>query len=776
MIIFITLSIFHSFGLVVFLLGLQGMAFIPLTLCYEAWKRRALRLIPPFKGLVTVIVPAYNEEKTIRHTITTLLGSDYPSLEIIVVNDGSTDGTEEAVADFIERREIRYIKKPNGGKASALNRGIEAARGEVVVFTDADSRFLPDTISKMVRWFGNPAIDGVCGNDAPLHPSTAIQKFLTVTTHIGTGFVRRALSVLKCLPIITGNLGAVRTSVLKEIGGFREIWGEDLEITFRLYRHRKRIIFDPDPKVIAECPGTIGGLWKQRIRWVRSYLKISFLHKGLFFNPRYAPFSFYLPVNFLNMAVVPILQAALLFIIPWAYMTEHLYFTNTVEVLTFIGIIFFFVISIYSILLDRAPRDLLLVPYGLLILPMSYFYNAVAIYSWYKEMRGAEERWDQVERRAVYITGRSRLEYAVITALLIVSASALTYYYAAYVRTPPERPVAAFNLALSTHFDAWGDWRKAISSISNRPEVARASLVGVSAGRPEWTYFEWKGREKSWSNHQRNAKEDLLERAARTFHRAGFSVAAFIDAFGPKYISEHPGTRAIGFDGKPHDEQVAFFELVDGGYGDLIVEMIEYLAKNYDIDIIDLTELPYYTYSYNPRDLESYSARTGRSDWPRTKEGFVDRDDPSIWEWRSALMEGFIARAAEAAHRHGKLLFVDVPVSWKNYRNNGRESGLDYRRILKHADKIVVWDYYFLENLPPATSEVLARYLAANFPRDSFYVSIGLWGKNGAVLGPEGLEAGVRSTLNGGVKNIWVTPDYLITKEHWKGLVRHLVP
>ena len=119
--------------------------------------------------------------------------------------------------------------------------GIDAATGEAIIFTDADSLFLPNTISQIVRWFGSADIDAVCGNDAPLNPSTPIQKFLSITTHIGTGFVRRALSITGCLPIITGNLGAVRASVLKEIKGFKEIWGEDLEITFRLHKARKRL-------------------------------------------------------------------------------------------------------------------------------------------------------------------------------------------------------------------------------------------------------------------------------------------------------------------------------------------------------------------------------------------------------------------------------------------------------------------------------------------------------------------------------------------------------
>ncbi|MBI5048294.1 MAG: glycosyltransferase family 2 protein [Deltaproteobacteria bacterium] len=768
----LVLSIFNSFGIIIFFLGIQGILFLPLTIIYEYWKKRALKIIPPFQGNVTVLIPAYNEDRTIKATVASILASDYPSLEIIVVNDGSTDSTEEVIADFIKQGRIKYIKKPNGGKASALNRGIEAAAGDVVIFTDADSLFLPDTVRKMVRWFGDPSIDAVCGNDAPLHPSSPIQKFLAVTTHIGTGFVRRALSVMHCLPIITGNLGAIRTGVLRELKGFKEIWGEDLEITFRLYKNRKRIIFDPDPKVIAECPGTIQGLWKQRIRWVRSYIKIVFLHKGLFFNARYSPFSFYLPINFINMTIVPLLQIVILALIPWAYATEHLYFTDTIEILAFLGVIFFFIIAVYSIVLDKSYYDLIYLPYGLLILPFSYFYNFVAAYSWWKELQGAEEIWEKIERRKVIAINSNSWKYTVVAILLIIVSSAGTYYYMSHVKTEPVyKP--AFSLGLSTHFDAWGDWRKAISNITNRSDVAMAKVVGVSAGRPEWVYFKWKGHEDVWSNHQKGAKEDLIAKAAATFHKSEFKVAAFIDIFGPEYLKKYPGAAAVGFDGKQHGEQLGFMEIVEGEYGKLILEMIEYLCKNYTVDIINLTEMPYYSYSYNLKDLNSYKTFSKRTGWPMGSDGTINRDDPSIWEWRSSLMEGYIKRAADITHKYQKELYIDVPVSWNDFRQNAKESGLDYRRVLKYADNIVVWNYFYLENLPPTVSESLSRYLAENFPANSFYVSLGLWGKKDH-MDSKTFSDGLKSALKGGATRIWVTPDSLITDEHWKELLYYI--
>ena len=95
----ILLALFHSFGLIIFYLGLQGLFFIPLSMAYEIWKKRFLRIVPEFTGLVTVLIPAYNERKTIRAAVESVLASGYGNLEVIVINDGSTDSTEAEIAD-----------------------------------------------------------------------------------------------------------------------------------------------------------------------------------------------------------------------------------------------------------------------------------------------------------------------------------------------------------------------------------------------------------------------------------------------------------------------------------------------------------------------------------------------------------------------------------------------------------------------------------------------------------------------------------------------------
>ncbi|HYV65718.1 MAG TPA: glycosyltransferase family 2 protein, partial [Myxococcales bacterium] len=638
---------------------------------------------------------------------------------------------------------------------------------------------------KAVRWFADPSIDAVCGNDMPLRARTGLQKLLAVTTHIGTGYVRRALSVIGCLPIISGNLGAVRRRVLDEIGGFRRLWGEDLEVTWRLHEHGKRIVFDPEPAVLADCPATFSALWKQRVRWMRSYLKVAALHRGLFFRRSAWPFSFYLPVNFVNLALVPLLQAFLLLALPLALTRGWLPLEGPWEVASWLGLTFFFAVSIYSILLDRDPGDLLYLPWGALIVPVSYFYNAVAMYSWWKEMRNAEEKWEKIRRLGT--EPAMPRNYAFAASLIAVAIAGGVATWTWMMRQRSEAPAfgapalfagdeaarPAFHLSLSTHFDAWSDWRDATRKVLDRPLIDLGETIGIGAGRTEWTYFRWAKHEDRWSNHQKGAGKDLLLTATQELHDKGFRVAAFIDLYAPKWIQTHPGAGAVQADGAPHPEQVSLTELAEGDFGNLVVEMVGYIAANYPVDAIDVTEAAYRHTSFGTRDLASYAKATGRAAWPRDWRGRVNVDDPSIWEWKSALMEKFVARAAAAAHEHGKPLYLDVAASWKDLRRDGKDHGHDYARLQRVADKLVVWDYFALEGLPPAASRDLAARLSSTLEPGRWTLSLGLWGRDGKPISPADLSAALAASIEGGARHIWVTPNDQITDAHWSAVLRN---
>jgi cellulose synthase/poly-beta-1,6-N-acetylglucosamine synthase-like glycosyltransferase len=779
----LTGSFLAAFAVAALLLGVHLLLLFPLTVVYEVWKRRRLRWLAssPFRGRVSVIVPAYNEERSLRACVDSILASSYREIEVVVVNDGSTDGTERSVADLIESGRIVYVAQENGGKARALNAGIAAARGEVVVFTDADSVFGPETVGLMARWFADPDVSAVCGNDTPLSARTPLQKVLAVTTHIGTGFVRRALSVAGVLPIVTGNLGAVRRECLRKIGGFRPVWGEDLDLTFRLQRERMRIVFDPDPTVRAECPGDLRGLWHQRIRWVRSYLKITRMFPELLWPPTAPPFSCYLPFNAFAQIVVPFLQ---LLSVPLAFrlaLSSGDAFTVGVRFLFFLGLGTFLAVATYSILLDRDFRALWYLPLSaLLIVPLSFFYDIVVVSSVWQELRKKPERWQQIERLPTGWLGRwggASLGAAGLVLLALAGLARVSTRAPLPEASLPEvrsaRYPRAREVVLATHLDSWPEWSQAVQSVLQNPDALGAKMIAVGAGRLEWTFFQWKGHRDRWSSTQAGERNDVLNQTVLALERRGFETAAIVDLYGPRAIETRPGLAAVRFDGQRSLEQVCFTELVSGGYGRDLLEMVEYLTRRYPVAAIALTELSYRAFCFDDRCLASYRRSTGRHRWPLDPSGTVNTDDPSIWEWRSAKMEAFLGEVAGVVHREGKKLFVDVPVSWSDFARHGKDSGLDYTRVLRQADRIVVWDYFAMEGRGPAVSEDLARDLSMNFPADRVFLSVGLWAPSGAV-DPRSLQSALEHALRGGIPNIWITPNYLLTRAHWSAVTAAL--
>ncbi len=782
-----TLSwMFTAFGLVILIFGIQSLLFVPLSLLYEVWKKRFLRKLEGSEDpVVTVIVPAYNEERTIARSLESILASDYPAFELLVVNDGSTDTTEKKVRPLLRDPRVRYLRKSNGGKASALNFGLAAAKGDIILYTDADSFFLPDTIRKMTRWFADPAIGAVSGNDAPMNPESSLQKLLTVTTHIGSGFVRRALSIMGTLVIISGNIGAVRKNLLRRVNGFTDIWGEDLDLTFKLHKIRSKIIFDPDAMVLCDVPRSFGMLWKQRVRWMRSFLKICAMHKTLFFNPKYAPFSLYLPINYFNIVFIPLLLVAALMLLPVLAFNGLFHFGNTLDVLAHFGYVIFFAISVYSIVLDRSLRDLRLLPiYGWLIVPVSYFYNGVVLYSIWKEAAGASEEWHKIERRQFdeKRPAANRWRTALVAATLLCVVAGGSAVLKSTIMAHPEEtvihvsPMDISSLTLATHFDAWTRPSDAITSVLESKTAGHVTQVAVGAGRYEWNFFRWKGHRDTWSNDQKVARGDLMTKAVQRIHAAGKRAVVIVDMFAPNYLKQHPEYAALDVDGVPSREQVCFTELVAGEYGKKITAMVSYLAENYDIDAISITELEYHRYCYDDRCLRSFQRLTERTGWPRKLfRNAIDREARLVEEWRSRLLATWLKQLTNSAHAYGKKLYVDVPVHFDRIENQAMESGLYYPYVLKVTDGIVAWDYFYLDGRSPKTCREVARFFTTRFDPNKVIISQGLWGTKKPVS-PEELAQAVAYSISGGAMNLWITPNHLLTNAHTDALMKSLAP
>jgi predicted ATP-grasp superfamily ATP-dependent carboligase len=465
-----------------------------------------------------------------------------------------------------------------------------------------------------------------------------------------------------------------------------------------------------------------------------------------------ARFAFYLPVNYFTQILVPLLQLLAIPFFLRLTLSGSSTFTSAWNLIFYFGLLTFLLIALYSILLDRDARALRHLPLAVLaIAPLSYFYNFVVVTSVWRELRSKPELWEKIERLPSGLAARRGGVSLALMGLLVVGLVGGVHFLArpALLRVELSKGAGqaahspVFDLAVATHFDAWQDWHEAVSSVLKNPNAPLIQTIGLSAGRPEWAYFRWEGHSAQWSAKQKVESADILGESVRAFKGHGFQTVAIVDVYATNLIRENPRMAAVRFDGVRSPDQVCFTELADGTYGQQIIDMVAYLARNYPVDAIALTELGYESSCFDDRCLMSYRRATGRTAWPtgagRTKDG---RRDASIWEWRSARMEGFLARVAGVVHGAGKKLIVDVPVSWDDLGRNGKDSGLDYKRVLRHADQIVVWDYFGSEHKDPSVSQVLAESLRKEFAANRVFVSIGLWGSNGT-LAPREFQQGL---------------------------------
>jgi cellulose synthase/poly-beta-1,6-N-acetylglucosamine synthase-like glycosyltransferase/peptidoglycan/xylan/chitin deacetylase (PgdA/CDA1 family) len=238
---------------------------------------------------VSVLIPAYNEENVIVSTVEGILASDYRNLEVIVINDGSKDNTLAVLwANFTGNPRVEIVDIPNGGKANALNIGIARATGDVVVALDADTQFEPDTISRLVRWFADPAIGAVAGNAKVGNRINMITRWQALEYIAAQNLERRALAALGTLTVVPGAVGAWRRSVLVELGGFpTDTLAEDQDLTIHLQQAGYRVVFDSSALAWTEAPATFGGLSKQRFRWSYGTLQCLWKYRSLTFRRRY---------------------------------------------------------------------------------------------------------------------------------------------------------------------------------------------------------------------------------------------------------------------------------------------------------------------------------------------------------------------------------------------------------------------------------------------------------------------------------------------------------
>jgi cellulose synthase/poly-beta-1,6-N-acetylglucosamine synthase-like glycosyltransferase len=383
---FLYFILYNSFQLALVIVAFQRVRH---NLRSRAYEDLDIVLHSPFTPPLSIIVPAYNEEKTIVESLSSLTRLRFPRMEIIVVNDGSTDRTLGTLIDAFgfRRMEITYedrittqpvrgfyekqhglpknvtrwvvVDKANGGKADALNAGINASACPLFVSMDADSVVDESALlqafrvmlqdERVVAVGGQVALANGCHvregrvEEVGL-PASSLARFQVVEYTRSFSVGRTALSRLNSILIISGVFGIFRKDVVIKVGGYltrfltaklvheyvgnsRDTVCEDMEIIVRIQRYIRekrlpyRVSYTPQPLCWTEAPENLASLGKQRNRWMRGLIETLVYHRALLFNPRYGSLGWFAcpffllfelvgaPLEFFGYLVLPILYA-----------------------------------------------------------------------------------------------------------------------------------------------------------------------------------------------------------------------------------------------------------------------------------------------------------------------------------------------------------------------------------------------------------------------------------------------------------------------------------
>jgi len=300
-----------AFIFVAGILLVSGRALIVGLLALIEKARPAPQDHPDYKPDVSVLIPAYNEESAIVDTVRAALASNYPHLEVLVVDDGSTDRTAELVrSNFGRDSRVRLLMQSNHGKPSALNHGLAEATGDVIISIDADTIVDPEAVPRLVRHFADAKVAAVAGNVKVMNRNRWITRWQALEYITSQNLEKRAFDLLNCIPVVPGAVGAWRTDVLRTSGGFSgDTVAEDTDLTLTIRRNGWKILYDEDAIGRTEVPETVDTLVRQRFRWTFGTLQAVWKHRDTAGNPRYGTLGWIaIPNIFLFQIILPLVS------------------------------------------------------------------------------------------------------------------------------------------------------------------------------------------------------------------------------------------------------------------------------------------------------------------------------------------------------------------------------------------------------------------------------------------------------------------------------------
>ena len=394
------IGIFLSIGRIIFMAILAALQ--------KAKEKRQLTMPPAAASavlpLVSIIIPAFNEEINAIRTVQSLLQQDYSHLQIIFVDDGSIDDTFLNVSKaFVGNPMVKVFTKPNGGKASALNFGVDKAESEYVVCIDADTQLNPNAVSLLMKEFTDKNTGAVAGNVKVGNEINMITKWQSIEYITSQNFDRRAFGYLNCITVVPGALGGFSKAAVIQSGGFTgDTLAEDCDLTMRLHRNGYTIKNCNTAISYTEAPETMGQFMKQRFRWSFGVMQCFWKHRDAFFNPKFKNFGLIaLPHILVFQMILPFLAPLADLVLVFSLIAAAL---NIIPISAGHIILYYFIFS----LVDMASAALAFAyekeDYKKLVwmIPQRFIYRQLMYYilfkSFNKALKGELQGWGVLKR------------------------------------------------------------------------------------------------------------------------------------------------------------------------------------------------------------------------------------------------------------------------------------------------------------------------------------------------------------------------------------------
>ncbi|MEI8295334.1 MAG: glycosyltransferase family 2 protein [Alphaproteobacteria bacterium] len=247
------------------------------------WEEMHHEVFPKHNPEVSVIVPTFNEEHLIENALTAMCAMTYPHYEIIIVNDGSNDGTLEKIKPFLSNPKVRLLNKTvNQGKSLALNDAFAIMNGEIVVVLDADAQPAPDLLQHLTWHFQHARVGAVTGHPRVKNATNFLTRIQVIEFTSIIGLIRRSQRIWGRIMTVSGIVAAFRKEAILGIGGFRpDMYTEDIDATWRLERKHWDVRYEPRAIVWMHAPDTLRVFFKQRLRWARGLIQVLMENKSM---------------------------------------------------------------------------------------------------------------------------------------------------------------------------------------------------------------------------------------------------------------------------------------------------------------------------------------------------------------------------------------------------------------------------------------------------------------------------------------------------------------